>query len=161
MKAGIDTNILIYAVSPRDPVKHAIALRIMDQAGQPGRGILTLQALTEFYAVATRKAYTSAAGAMCYVQIWSDVFPVTPGDAIDFSTAMHLHRDHHIPFWDAMLIATYQRAGASVLVTEDFQDGRLFGTLRVVNPFAADAGPMTGLLGLHEDAPSWRTTQRP
>lgn len=41
-------------------------------------------------------------------------------------------------FWDALIVEAALRAGATELVTEDLQDGREFGSLRVHNPFKAD-----------------------
>ncbi len=42
-------------------------------------------------------------------------------------------------FWDALIIGAALRAGAAELVTEDLQDGREFGSLRVRNPFTASS----------------------
>lgn len=157
MKIGLDTNILVYATSPQgDPRKHAIAMRVVEQAGETGQGVLALQALTEFYAVITRRAGTKSAKAAVHVQTWSDTFPVVSPEILDVVSAMQLHRDHQIAFWDAMLLSTYQRAGVKVLLSEDFQDGRMFGELRILNPFAVDAGSGGGPLGLHEDSAAWR-----
>lgn len=156
MRVGLDTNILIYAARPQEARKYAIALRIIERASLPGRGILTLQALTEFYAAATRKAHSTPTQATAYVHAWSTSMPVVPATASDFDTAMLTHRDHNIAFWDALMIATYQSAGASVLFSEDMQDGRVIGTLRIVNPFAENVGPVESLVGLHEDPAAWR-----
>jgi predicted nucleic acid-binding protein len=156
MRAGIDTNILIYASLPREGQKYAIARSVLEYTSLPGRGILALQALTEFYAVATRKAYSTPAQAWAYVQAWSDVIPVEPAGPSDFTVAAHLHQDHNIAFWDAMMIATYQRAGARTFISEDLQNGRTFGELRVLNPFAAESGSTSGPFGLHEDPKAWQ-----
>jgi len=73
---------------------------------------------------------------------------------------MRLHQDHGIPMWDAMLLKTYQYAGASIYLSEDLQHGRSIDSLRVVNPFAPDAAPIETLLGLHETAAPWRRKER-
>jgi len=50
-------------------------------------------------------------------------------------SASHLAEEHTVNFWDALIVEAALRAGATELVTEDLQDGREFGALRVRNPF--------------------------
>jgi predicted nucleic acid-binding protein len=40
-------------------------------------------------------------------------------------------------FWDCVVCVASAEAGATVLITEDMQDGRTLGGLRLINPFAA------------------------
>jgi predicted nucleic acid-binding protein len=40
-----------------------------------------------------------------------------------------------LPFWDAMLWASAQRAGVQYLFTEDLQDGFVLQNVHVINPF--------------------------
>ena len=42
---------------------------------------------------------------------------------------------YHISFWDALILAAAESAGAEVLYTEDLNDGQQYGTIRVENPF--------------------------
>ncbi len=44
---------------------------------------------------------------------------------------------YQLPWWDAHLWAYAEVYGLETLVSEDFQDGRLYGSVRAVNPFAA------------------------
>ena len=43
--------------------------------------------------------------------------------------------EHSVSLWDAMLWATARDAGVTVLLSEDFQDGRELGGVRFRNPF--------------------------
>src|SRR5688572_24837674 len=104
MLVGFDTNILLYAVdSTGDVDKHESALALLDRASAVGRGLLPLQALSEFYAVAVRKLRAEPGQASSYVEVWSDVFPVHPAGLADVADAMRVHRQHGIAFWDAMM----------------------------------------------------------
>ena len=47
----------------------------------------------------------------------------------------------HSPWFDAHLWAYAEHYGLSELYSEDFQHDRLYGTVRVVNPFLAVSGP--------------------
>ena len=46
----------------------------------------------------------------------------------------------HISFWDALILAAAESAGATVLFTEDLNDGQQYGTVRVENPFRQRPG---------------------
>lgn len=48
---------------------------------------------------------------------------------------MHVTANHKLAFWDAMLWATARDAGATILLSEDFQSNRLIEKVRIVNPF--------------------------
>ena len=49
--------------------------------------------------------------------------------------ASRLEEEHTLAFRDALIVEAALRAGASLLLSEDLQDGRQFGPLRVANPF--------------------------
>ena len=42
---------------------------------------------------------------------------------------------YRISFWDALILAAAESAGAEILYTEDLNDGQQYGTVRVKNPF--------------------------
>ena len=52
--------------------------------------------------------------------------------------AARLAAAHHLPIYDATIIAAAIEAGCDMLWSEDLQDGRCFGGLTVRNPFAAE-----------------------
>ncbi|MGQ9368027.1 PIN domain-containing protein [Azospirillum sp. ST 5-10] len=134
--AGLDTNVLLYAADNRgDADKHRTAVALLDRLSAAGRGLVVLQALTEFYAVATRTKGIPPDQASRYVEVWSDAFPVREAVLADVADAMRVHRAHGIPFWDGMMWAVARRAGARYLLSEDLQDGRDLEGVRFVNPF--------------------------
>ncbi|WP_448204621.1 PIN domain-containing protein [Azospirillum sp. sgz302134] len=150
MLAGIDTNILLYAAdNAGDQRKHARAVELLDRISAAGRGKLPLQALTEFYAVAIRKERVQPERAAVYVDIWADVFPVKEAMFADAVDAIRVQRTHGIAFWDAMMWSVARRAGARLLLSEDFQDGRDLEGVRFLNPFnPANTGAIDESLGL-------------
>src|SRR5258707_870120 len=136
MLLGLDTNVLLYAAdSSGDAAKHAVAVDVLERTSALGRGMLALQALAEFYAVAVRKRPATAISASAYVDAWSEVFPVQPTALSDVADAMRVHREHGIAFRDAMMWSVLRRAGARAVLGEDFQDGRELEGVRFVNPF--------------------------
>lgn len=143
MKLCIDTNVLVYAVSSTgDMVKHAQALSIIDQVGRAGVGVLSTQALLEFTSVVLRKRVVPADDVFSYVQAFAAKFPVVGTSFDEVAAAIQANRDHGLPIWDAMIWAVSRRAGASLLLSEDFQDGRVLDGVRFVNPFNPANAPL-------------------
>jgi len=40
-----------------------------------------------------------------------------------------------LSYWDGLILASAERLGCSLLLSEDFQTGRNFEGVRVINPF--------------------------
>ena len=67
-------------------------------------------------------------------------------DAI-INKASKLAHAHRLQLWDCVVCAASAEARAKVLLTEDMQDGRIFDSLRLMNPFvAANAQSIDDLL---------------
>jgi predicted nucleic acid-binding protein len=49
--------------------------------------------------------------------------------------AWHWTDEAQVSYWDRLILAAAERAGCKRLLSEDFQSGRLYGSVRVVNPF--------------------------
>jgi predicted nucleic acid-binding protein len=69
------------------------------------------------------------------IDAWRAVLPIQAADDDDLAAALEAVRAHRMPFWDAMLWASAQRAGVRHLLTEDLQDGFALQGVRFVNPF--------------------------
>ena len=53
-----------------------------------------------------------------------------------FRDALDCQIEFQISFWDASILAAAIAAGASELWSEDFQNGRIYRGVKIVNPFA-------------------------
>lgn len=134
---AVDANVLVYSVDLQaEPGKRNLAKKIILWLGSDDRAVFPMQALAEFYSVATRKGLVDPVSAAAQVMKWGTIFPVHSADLVDIAEAMRVHRDHGIPFWDGMVWAVARRAGAGILLSEDFQDGRELEGVRFMNPFA-------------------------
>lgn len=132
----VDTNVLFYAHDTHDADKHRVADGLLAELWIAGAGVVSTQVLQEFYSVAThrlRPALTPPA-ARQVVSDYSDWCRVDT-DPLLLLSASRLAEEHSVSFWDALIVEAALRAGADELVTEDLQDGRRFGPLRVRNPF--------------------------
>ena len=136
MLCTFDTNVLVYTVPGADPVKHTRSRELLIRAARVNAGLVPLQTLGEFSNVAARKLRMNIAGIRRRIDDWRAVFPPVAATEGDLEVALDLVAQYRIGFWDALLCATASRAGVAYLLSEDFQDGRRFGALTMVNPFA-------------------------
>jgi predicted nucleic acid-binding protein len=130
-----DTNILFYASDNSAGEKHRRALALTNVALNRDC-LLTLQSLGELYNAMVKKRAIPAAQAQQVILAYRETFPVIAATEADLLDAILASQEHRIPFWDAMLWATARRAGCTLLLTEDFQDGRVLGGVTIRNPFA-------------------------
>jgi predicted nucleic acid-binding protein len=128
-----DSNVLVYAYST-DPRRDRALKTIADG------GVVSVQVLNEFTNVLRRKQMQDwpvieAALSSIFFR-FPDVRPLT---AATHTAALALARDHHLQFYDALIVAAALEAGCDTLFTEDMQHGRKFGSLDIVNPFLESA----------------------
>ena len=134
----LDTNILIYSIDSQAGARQRMARQIIDLA--LGRDCwLTLQAVSEFYAAATRKGRMAVAEAAAQASDWLDLFPCLASSPTAVRTALAATASARASYWDALLVATAAEGGCTAILTEDLADGGLLGGVRVLNPFGATA----------------------
>jgi predicted nucleic acid-binding protein len=131
---SVDTNILVYCIDKDAGPRHDQARVVMDGLSEADC-VLTLQALAEFFHAVTRKNKMPAAEASAIVHDWMELFPVAVADGRTLTGAIRLKEGQSFAFWDAMLVETARGSGVTRLLTEDMQDGRMVGALRLENPF--------------------------
>ena len=135
MTLSFDSNVLIYAADRGAGTRHDRASLLVESALRLRRGLLTLQALAEFYSVSTRKLQARREDVLKYLAGLRTALPIYPAAEPDLDAAVVAEQRHGLSFWDALLWATADRAGVRWLVTEDFQDGRVIGGVTFVDPF--------------------------
>ena len=86
----------------------------------------------------TRKSGVDPAAATTLIDSWIGAVTVEAAEVADLTSAMRAVREYRLAFWDAMLWATVRRAGVLLMISEDFQDGRLLEGVRFANPFLPD-----------------------
>ncbi|MHB8870601.1 MAG: PIN domain-containing protein [Thermoleophilia bacterium] len=100
------------------------------------RALVSTQVLQGFYAVVTRKLQThvpeDVAQEAAETLLVLPIVQVTHSLVLD---GIRRSRVDGLAFWDTLIIEAGLAGGASVLYSEDLQDDREFGDLRVVNPF--------------------------
>jgi predicted nucleic acid-binding protein len=145
---GLDTNVLIYLIDAGEPVRQARAREVVERAAATGRCTLSVQSLGEFFVVAVRKGLATPATAQQAVDDLTVTFAIASPTAADARTAVSAAVAGRLGYWDALLLATLDRAGCSVVLSEDMGDGARHGGVTIRNPFAGEHLPdaVEGLL---------------
>ncbi len=145
----LDTNILVYSVDSKAGARHTLALEIVNLAVERDC-YLTLQALSEFYAAATRKGIVPSAEAAAQAEDWLEIFPTSAASQASVKVALASAAAGRASYWDALLLATAAEAGCGAILTDDLADGSVFDGVRVHNPFARNglSGPALRLLDI-------------
>jgi len=97
---------------------------------------LSVQVLQEFYVTVTRKikAPMSPAAAVEWIEQLG-CFPCLAIDPAIVKLAIEASERHRISYWDGAILASAETQGARTLYSEDLDHGRLYGSVRVCNPF--------------------------
>ena len=130
----VDTNVLLYSANPSAPLKQESARTWLACLWENGAGRLSWQVLHEFYVNASRKIRLDPVAARKTVQVLSKWKPVEPGLGL-IERGWHWMDQAQIGLWDSLIVAAAERAGCRWLLSEDFQAGRRFDTVTVINPF--------------------------
>ena len=141
MVSLVDTNILVYCFDSRGLAKRAAARELLRRGAAEKTIRVPHQALIEFVSVVTRsvrgtpllplqEATQQAEGFMAE-------FPVLyPNDQL-FRAALRGMAAYHLSWFDAHLWAYAEHYGIPEILSEDFEHGRMYGTVTMRNPFVA------------------------
>ena len=134
-RAFLDTNVLVYLFDRDTPAKQRRAREVLETEG--GSAAVSTQVLQEFYVTVTRKLGQPLAEKDAEAAVRDlAALEVVPVDTPLVLAAIARSRGDRISLWDALVVESALHAGCRRLLTEDLQDGRLFGRIRVENPFA-------------------------
>ena len=134
-RAFVDTNLLVYAHDSGAGARHLEARTLVERLWEERKGALSTQVLQELYVNVRRKAANpiSAAEARSLIRDYL-AWEVVVNDGASILRAIELENRYDLSFWDAMIVQAAAQCGATRLYSEDLSDGRLYGTVRVVNP---------------------------
>lgn len=143
--ALVDTNILVYRFDPWFPEKQARATSALRRGLSHKALRVPHQAIIEFVAAVTRPRTTSGPllslpDAAREAEEIMMQFPVLYPNAEIVRLALRGAATYRLSWFDAHLWAYAEHFGLTELWSEDFQHGRIYGTVRTVNPLL-DAQP--------------------
>jgi len=137
--ALVDTNILVYRFDSRFARKQKMASEILRRGIVEDSVRLPHQAIVEFIAAVTRPirghVILKQADALREAEEFLKQFTVLyPNEAI-LRQAIRGCAAYQLNWFDAHLWSYAEHYGLPEIFTEDLQHDRLYGTVRVVNPF--------------------------
>jgi predicted nucleic acid-binding protein len=139
----VDTNVLVYRFDPRDPRKQAIATAVLRSGLADGSIRIAHQALVEFLSVVTKPIrgfgqLLDPIKAVREAEEIIDLFEILYPDESVVRAALRATTAYQLSWFDAHMWAYAQVNGLSEILSEDFQNGRLYGGIRTTDPFALD-----------------------
>ena len=140
MAALVDTNVLVYRFDPRDRRKQETAERLLRDGIRTESLRLPHQAIVEFVAASTRSLpggpLLAPEDARREAEELLSIFDVLYPNEEVVRMALRGAAAYQLSWFDAHMWAYAEYYGLSELYSEDFQHGRLYGSVRVTNPFA-------------------------
>lgn len=124
-----DTNVLLYLLSA-DAAKAERAETLV-AAG----GVVSVQVLNEFAAVAARKLAMRIAEIKIILLNVRALCAVKPLDLATHELGLDLAERYRYSIYDSLIIAAALQAGCSRLYSEDFRHAQKFDRLTILNPF--------------------------
>jgi len=144
MPALVDTNVLVYRFDPRFPAKQRQASELLRRGLDEDSIRLPHQAVLEFVAAVTRTRGAGGAplleradGLREAEEFLAQFTVLYPSDGV-IRTALRGAAAYQLSWFDAHLWAYAEHYGLEEILSEDFEHGRLLGSVRIRNPFAAE-----------------------
>jgi predicted nucleic acid-binding protein len=134
-KTFVDSNVLIYAYDSEAGTKHRIANSLLRELWEHRLGVLSLQVLQEFYVNATRKIGKPIPKSKAQVFVENYLSWCSDTTAQEISTAFRIEAESRINFWDALIVASAIKRGASRILSEDLHSGQRIAGVLIENPF--------------------------
>ena len=130
----LDTNVLVYSIDGKDPAKQVVAREIVVSAVRGGGFLISSQVLNEFSNIALLKLKLSVEEVRKFVSFFSRIGVVSL-ESRWTDAALLLKQRYETQFFDSLLLAAAQENGCDEILTEDLNDGQMYGSVKAVNPF--------------------------
>jgi predicted nucleic acid-binding protein len=157
----VDANVFIYALDPRDVRKHQRARSWVDALWSDRLGRTSAQAISEAYAVTTRKLGVAPHTAWEELQRFFAWSPQSVDETL-LRRAREVELRYKLSWWDSMIVAAAQLQECVLLLTEDLQDGAVFGGVTARSPFKLELSEAAAVYRVEKRAaPLHRSRGRP
>jgi predicted nucleic acid-binding protein len=131
----IDTNVLIYAHDSDANAKHTAAKSILRELWNQRNGVLSPQVLQEFYVNVTKKIPHPLSKKSARLVVTTYAIWCVETTSAEVANAFRIEDESRIGFWDALIVASAVKSGASRILSEDLNAGQMIAGVRIENPF--------------------------
>lgn len=141
----IDSNIWLYRfiINPRDTnaiLKQQIATNITNSQNI----LISTQVVNEVCSNLIRKAGFNNSQIQILVEELALNCEILPVSLETLQSAVKLRAQYLLSFWDSLIVASAVLGGASILYSEDMQDGLILeNTLQILNPFRVNSNDLS------------------
>jgi len=133
----VDTNVFVYARQALEAEKQPVAAQWIDRLWREQTGRTSMQVLSECYVTLVRGLEPAPPRGLAWDYVRSLLaWKPQPIEEPVFHRAFEIEQRDRLSWWDCLIVASAQLQACSVLLTEDLQDGAVFGDVTVRNPFA-------------------------
>ena len=130
----VDTNVLYYANTESPDPRQALARECVEPLWrEPGKAAVSVQVLQQLHVHLICKACltpSESAQRVSHYLAWK----VIDNDRLLLAASFDIQTRWQLSYWDSLIVAAAQRAGAAQLWTEDLGDGQHYGEVRALNP---------------------------
>lgn len=132
----LDTNIIVYSFDTSGP-KSEIASRLVREALDTHRGVISYQVVQEFFNVAHKSGQGPMKPEQAEFYLSSILAPICDVQSTTalFRLALQIVNRYRLQWYDSLIVAGALEGKCKILYSEDFQHGQKFGDLTVRNPF--------------------------
>ena len=157
MAALVDTNVLVYRFDPRNRKKQRVAEALLrDHVGADAL-LIPHQAIVEFVAAVTRRRSDLGGASLLSIEaarleaegLMAQFRVLYPSREV-LVTALRGSAAYGLPWFDANLWAYAEVHGVPEILSEDFEHGRHYGGVRIVDPFVAAVDGVRELPALYQ-----------
>jgi predicted nucleic acid-binding protein len=134
----LDTNIFVYSFDAGSPKKASQSAKLIRNAIETRRGIVSYQVVQEFFNVALRRfanPMNSADAEQYLTTTFRPLLSVHSSPAL-YGEALRIAARFRLAWYDSLIVASAIEGECDILYSEDFQNGQQFDTVVVSNPFA-------------------------
>lgn len=125
-----DTSVLLYLLSAESDKADRAETLLAES------GVISVQVLNEFTAVATRKLAMPLADVQEILDTVRRICRTEPLTVDDHDRAVEIMDRYRLSLYDSVIVASALRADCAILFAEDLKHGQLIEQqLRVINPF--------------------------
>lgn len=141
-RALVDTNIVIYAYDPTDPVKHETARSLLEELSNAGRLVYSAQVFNEFcYNVMRPNRAPHLTPEQTHdivndLRMTGETLPITEYTTVRALDGMIAYG---LSFWDALIWAAAKENEIVLIYTEDTPGMPEIEGVRYINPFTDSA----------------------
>jgi predicted nucleic acid-binding protein len=133
----VDTNVFVYARQANERSRQPVAADWIERLWRDEAGRTSLQVLNECYVTFTRKIKP----ALPREEAWDHVRSLLawhpqPTDVELLVRAREIEDQYGLSWWDSLIVGAAQLQNCALLLTEDLQDGAIYGGVIVRNPFS-------------------------